>query len=561
MSDRSSPTAFVGRRGELAAIERTVGAARLGRPGVLLVGGDAGIGKSTLVAEGARRAGAELVVGRCVPMGGELIPLAPLVELLRNVRRTAPDALSGPTLAPLRGWATPEAATGGAGLAAGGLFGPVLDLVGSLPGDGVVVMAVEDLHWADPLTWDLFDFLARNLVDERVVLVGTYRANEVSGNADQRRRVGELARLGAVVRIHLGGLSRDDVAARIEGLTGRPAPFALIEEVLVRGQGNPFFTTELVEAHLAGQSIPAVLSDLIAADLADLDETGRRVLGVVAAVGRDTDHDLLARVAEIDEGRLEAALRAVIAAQLLVVDPETDAYGFRHALIGEVVYAELLPPQRRRLHQRIADTFREQRPQLLSRADRASELAVHLDRAGDHRGAFTALLAAADASETVAPGAALRHLERAFELWDAAGDAASGDRRSDRLWQAAELASGTASNERAAVLAREAFRHGPPPRGVAWGHERLGRYLWASGHLDESTVEFEAAAALIADEAGSEAAAVYAGLGQAELMLGRYDSAEARARACLRAVADAGGRPVGVGDGPACSGNRRGLPG
>ena len=84
------------------------------------------------------------------------------------------------------------------------------------------------------------------------------------------------------------------------------------------------------------------------------------------------------------------------------------------------MYAELLPPQRRRLHQRIADTFREQRPQLLSRADRSSELAVHLDRAGDHRGAFTALLAAADASETVAPGAALRHLERAFELWDEA---------------------------------------------------------------------------------------------------------------------------------------------
>ena len=177
------------------------------------------------------------------------------------------------------------------------------------------------------------------------------------------------------------------------------------------------------------------------------------------------------------------------------------------------------------------------------------------------RGAFTALLAAADASETVAPGAALRHLERAFELWDAAGGAASGDRRSDRLWQAAELASGTASNERAAVLAREAFRHGPPPRGVAWGHERLGRYLWASGHLDESTVEFEAAAALIADEAGSEAAAVLrrAGSGRADarsLRLRRSASA-----ACLRAVADAGGRPAGVGDGPACPGNRRGLPG
>ena len=156
-------------------------------------------------------------------------------------------------------------------MSAGLLFGRVLELVGSLPGDGVAVVTLEDLHWADPLTWDLFDFLARNLVDERVVLVGTYRANEVSANSQQRRRLGELVRLPAVQRIHLAGLARDEVAARIEALTGTRAPFAFVDEVLARGQGNPFFTTELVGAHLAGQTIPAVLSDLIAADLADLD--------------------------------------------------------------------------------------------------------------------------------------------------------------------------------------------------------------------------------------------------------------------------------------------------
>ncbi len=123
----------------------------------------------------------------------------------------------------------------------------------------MAVVAFEDLHWADPLTWDLFDFLARNLVDERVVLVGTYRADEVSANAQHRRRLGELARLPAVHRIHLGGLDRGEVAARIETLTGRPPPHSLVDEVFVRGQGNPFFTTELVAAHVAGQSIPAVL--------------------------------------------------------------------------------------------------------------------------------------------------------------------------------------------------------------------------------------------------------------------------------------------------------------
>ena len=102
------------------------------------------------------------------------------------------------------------------------------------------------------------------------------------------------------------------------------------------------------------------------------------------------------------------------------------------------------------------------------------------------------MLAAADAAETVAPGAALRHLERALELWDAAGDGwRRVHSRSARLWQAADLASGTASNERAAEIAREALRHGPPPRGEAWGHERLGRYLWTAGHLEESAAEFE----------------------------------------------------------------------
>ena len=530
MPEPSSTTDFVGRRDELAAFERAVEAARKGAPVVLLIGGDAGIGKSTLVTEGARRAGVDMVVGRCVPMGGEAIPLAPLAELLRAVRRSKPDALSAPSMAVLQDWVVPVAAVASEGFAAGGVFGPVLELVGSLPGDEVTVVTFEDLHWADSLTWDLFDFLARNLVDEHVVLVGTYRANEVSANPQQRRRLGELVRLAAVHRVHLGGLARDEVAAKIETLTGGPAPFDLVDEVVARGQGNPFFTTELVAAHLAGQSIPAVLSDLIAADLADLDDTGRLVLGVIAAVGHDTSHDLLRRVAEVDDDRLEAALRTAIDAQLIVVDRDTDRYRFRHALIGETVYAELLPPERRRLHWHIADVLREQAAYLLTRADRASELAFHLDRAGEQAAAFVALLAAVDAAELVAPGVALRHLERAFELWDAAGDAAADARLGDRLWQAAELASGTASNERAAAFARDAFRHGPPPRGAAWGHERLGRYLWAAGHLEQSATEFEAAAALLPSEAGPEAAAVFAGLGQAELMLGRYDLAEARAR-------------------------------
>ena len=236
MSHRQRP--HLRRREELAAFERAVEAARHGTPVVVLIGGDAGIGKSTLVAEGARRAGVDMVVGRCVPMAGEVMPLAPLAELLRNVRRSK-RTVSAPTLAGLQDWVGPGTAAAPAGLVAAGLFGPVLELVGSLPGDGVTVVSFEDLQWGDPLTWDLFDFIARNLVDEHVVLVGTYRANEVSANPQQRRRLGELARLPAVRRVHLGGLAWDEVAAKIEALTGGPASFDLVDEVVARWRGQP----------------------------------------------------------------------------------------------------------------------------------------------------------------------------------------------------------------------------------------------------------------------------------------------------------------------------------
>ncbi len=536
MPDPSSTADFVGRSDELAAFERAVAAARRGAPAVLLVGGEAGIGKSTLVAEGARRAGAQLIVGRCLPMAGEVIPLAPLADLLRNVRRTTAEALTdGPTLAPVRDWIAQGPAVRGA--AAGALFAPLLELVAGLGTEGAVVVAFEDLHWADPLTWDLFDFLARNLVDEHVVLVGTYRANEVGVNPQQRRRLGEVARLPAAHRLLLGGLSREELAAKIQTLIGGVASANFVDEVFARGQGNPFFTAELVAAHLSGQAIPAVLSDLIASDLDGLDVVTRTVAGVIAVVGRDTAHDLLVRVAEVDAASLEVALRSAVDAQLVVVDRDTDAYRFRHALIGEVVYDELLPPERMRLHRRVADALADQAPDVLSRADRASELAFHLDRAGDHAAAFVALLFAADAAETVAPAAALRHLERALELWDSAGESSAAANRGDRLWQAAELASGAVGNARAADLAREAFRHGAPPRGAAWGHERLGRYLWGAGHIEDSATEFEVAATLLPEDPGPEAAPVFAGLGQAELMLGRYDIAEARAQSVFELLA------------------------
>ena len=99
------------------------------------------------------------------------------------------------------------------------------------------------------------------------------------------------------------------------------------------------------------------------------------------------------------------------------------------------------------------------------------------------------------------------------------------------MWQAADLATATVGNQRALELARAAFEFGPPPLGAPFGHERIGRYLWSIGRLDESRVEFERAAALLTGDEGAEAALVFAGLGQAALMSGNYETAE---RWCAR---------------------------
>ena len=527
MPNRSKPHDFVGRNEELATLGRAIDAARNGLPSVLLVGGDAGIGKSTLVSVGAQRADIRTYLGRCLHIGGDLIPLAPLLNLLRQIRRSSPEALTeSPGLEPLTQWLTTGSTTfDGGATNPGSVFVPVLELITGLGDQDAVIVGIEDLHWADEATWDLFEFLAHNLVDERIVLIGTYRANEIAGNPTQRRRVAELTRLPIVQRIQLEGLGRDDVATTLSSMLGTPAPVSLIDEMLARGQGNPFFTEELVAAHLAGEAIPALLSDLISADIADLDDVTRRVLSVLAAIGHDTNHDELIQVGGIDSPTVEAAIRVALNAQLVVVDHIADAYRFRHALIGEVIYRQLLPSERQRLHRDIADTLLHQ--QTTASTGVHGELAFHLDRAGDRAGAFVALLAAADAAETVAPGTALRFLDRALELWDDCGETLSDEDLCRRLWQAAELANGTVDNVRAVKLAQTALALGPPPRGDAWGHERLGRYLWAAGRHAESSAEFEHAAALLASEAqrlGS--ASAFAGLAQAELMLRRYTSAE-----------------------------------
>ena len=313
-----------------------------------------------------------------------------------------------------------------------------------------------------------------------------------------------------------------------------------MDELLRRGEGNPFFTEELAAAHLAGEAIPAMLSDLLEADVASLDPAGRHVLAALATVGRDTDPALLAAVVELDEATTEAAVRAALDARLLVVDAATDAYRVRHPLIGEVAYHAALPTERRRLHRAVAAALQTQPRFALTATDAAGELAFHLDRAGDEAAAFEALFAAADAAELIAPATCLTHLTRMLELWEQHATAEHEPQLLPRLWQAADLASATGQNERAVALARRALDLGDPPDGRAWGYERLGRFLWSSGAMEESAETYAHAAALLdadGERDATGAASTFAGLAQADLMFCRFDRAEHWARRSLDAAA------------------------
>ena len=323
-----------------------------------------------------------------------------------------------------------------------------------------LLFVVEDVHWADAATWDLVEYLTRNLIDEPVVVAVTYRTIDASTEPDLRRRIAELTRLPQVSRADLGRL---DARRRSHAGSRRWS------EARHRRLWFPRSSAAARETHISRRNsswharqeriYPRSWRISYATDLDRLDESGRSVVSALAVLGRPADHDLLVAVAEIGD-EPDHAIRAAVDAGLVTV--EGDTYQVRHALIGEVAYRMLLPGERRRLH-RLAAGVLQSGGSRAGQADRVGELAVHLDQAGDISGAFVALLAAADVAEPVAPAAALSHLLRALELWDYDQCQATDTGLIARLWQAADLANGTRGNELAVQLAERALTVGEPP--------------------------------------------------------------------------------------------------
>jgi DNA-binding CsgD family transcriptional regulator/tetratricopeptide (TPR) repeat protein len=554
MARRLSSPVFIGRSGELGMLLSTADAAASGHASLVLVGGEAGVGKSRLVAEVATRLQERdwlVLEGGSVALGDDGLPFGPIVEALRTLVRDVDAeriaAAAGPSL-PELSRLVPELAgvaadtqlpTGPADWLQVRIFEGILRLLGRLGESTPVLLVIEDLNWADRSTRDLLAFLGRNVRDERLLIVGTYRADEMHRRHPLVTWLAETERQPRVERIELARFGRVDLVALLTGIAGAPPASALVDSIARRSDGNAFYAEELAAAaDEAGQRrgrLPETLRGVLLVRLSGRSETAARLIEIAAVAGREVDHDVLAEVCELSEVEMGTALREAVDAQLLVVDGggTSERYRFRHALVQEAAYDELLPSERRGLHGAYARAI-EARPVGggAAAASRLVELAHHWTAAHDPARAIQAAIAAGDASRAVyAFAEAARQYEHAIELWDAV---AVPDRPIDRdlgdLYDAASAAAALVGDgSRAVNLARRAIElvddaGGPDGDRVrrARARERLGAASWLAGDTATSIRLLEEAVELLDGmPASTDQARVLAGLAGNLMLAGR----------------------------------------
>jgi DNA-binding CsgD family transcriptional regulator len=433
---------FVGRREELGQLTAWLDNASAGQPHSVVIGGEAGVGKSRLVDEFRRVAaarGALWLIGAAADYGEGGLPFGAIVEALRPVVQRSSAGVSE------LGVLLPELVVDdGVGAADGSgsadserlsrlqVFERLLDLLSRLARDQPVVLVLEDLHWADVSTREFFAFLARNLGSTRLLAIATYRSEDVSREHPLRRYLLELGR-GNAEMVELNRFDRDEVRQQLSAIRGADVADEVIDALFARSQGNAFFSEELLASAMGDalpSSLPPSLRELMLARFDQLSPATRSLAAVVAVAGT-ADEALLAAVSELDEDAVLVGLREAIERSILqpIVD---ERYGFRHDLLREAIYEDLLPGERARLHRDIAQalattTGGEAGAQLGILA----QLAHHWELAGRPDEAFRAALRAAEAADRAfAKPEASRLFERAAELWPSASQP-EGDLRAE----------------------------------------------------------------------------------------------------------------------------------
>jgi DNA-binding CsgD family transcriptional regulator/tetratricopeptide (TPR) repeat protein len=533
----SSPV-LVGREAEVGLLEAAVAAAGQGQPSHFVIGGEAGVGKTRLLAalrERAESMGVRSLLGGCVSMGDTGLPYAPFTEIVRGLiaRDGAPQvsAIAGRASADLSrlvpALGADVAPPSQEIWAQARMYEALLDLLRRYAKRSPLVVQLEDLHWADAGTLAATAFLLRAIVDEPIVVMATYREDEVVRTHPLRPWLAEAARIERVERLGLGPFDEPEVAELTAHITGHRPTLDLAAELARRSDGNPFFIEELLCGGAeSGQALPQTLREVLLARVDTLSEAARQLLGVAAVGGRDVRHDLLVAVG--GEVAAVGTLREVVDAGLLVPssDPRGDVYSFRHALLQEAVHDALLPNERRRLHGAFGQALHATLEPGSVDATALVELAHHWREARDGRALEASIIAGRAALAGFSFDIATSQFEHALELWE---DGPTGSEPMvervellDLLARAAYLASRLRRAETATRAAIEILGEAGDRERRTILTVRLARILWVAGQHRASLDAYEEAFRLAPPRPSEARIRALSGLGQAYMLLGRY---------------------------------------
>ena len=428
---------LVGRDRERELLARHLAAALGGRGRLLLIGGEAGIGKTALATAFCRDAadqGALVLIGRCYDLS-ETPPYGPWLDLFRHYPATSDLPPPPPLLAQLD--------TEGAIASRDALFVQVQDLLATIAapstavGSRPLVIFLDDLHWADPASLDLLRYLAREFEQVGLVLLATYREDELTRRHPLARLLPLLVRETGAERLSLRALDRAAVRALIDGRYGLAEADAarLVAYLEERGEGNPFFLGELLRAledegllqqdaqgwrlrDLGQARLPSLVVQVIDGRLARLPDEAQELLTIAAVIGQEVSLPLWQAVGNVSEETLLTTIEAAAEARLLEPSSDGTNVHFVHALIREALYAAILPPRRRVWHRRIGDALAR------SPAPDPDAVAYHFRQGGDSRTATWLIRAGDRAQRAYAWLTAAERFETALALLEEHGAAA-----------------------------------------------------------------------------------------------------------------------------------------
>lgn len=411
-----TPT-LVGRASQLATLRALIEQAKRGEGHVVLISGEAGIGKSRLVAEAKTHAATQgflLLQGNCFPRD-LTYPYAPLLDLLRSLSASHPSSalrseLKGlardiyPLLPELMTDATVPRSPLEPEQEKRRLFAVLANFFIHLTASSPLLLIIEDVHWSDSTSLDFLHTLARRVSSHPLLLLVTYRHDEM--RPELSSWVAHLTRERLVQQVQLAPLSRDDVALMLAALFDQQRTALdmrrflygeLLDRLYALTEGNPFFVEETLSALVAAgdifyvqgfwnrrslpaERIPQSIQDTVQQRMQHLGEAARQVLTLAAVAGRHFDFALLQQLTDYDEEQLLLVMKELVAAQL-VVEVSAEQFAFRHALTRRTIYTSLLARERSRMHRLIAETMERLSSAVIDA--HMEDLAIHYYRAQD----------------------------------------------------------------------------------------------------------------------------------------------------------------------------------